>query len=207
MLILLDTKLIKAFYASNDMYRKKLEIYGFLPDLLGQGLITANGNVHKRHRKITSRVFHWDFLMTTVPMIVKTTKEIFDEIEVKKSFTEVKMIEHAQAITGIVVGRIFFGKNLNCYNYEGKPLTLALVDIMNEVALSGRTTLAVLLGPNFMKLSPYSKFSIAVPKIKKFRKFCFDIIQDRKKSAIPGLRSFIFSLSNTKTRRSRTTLF
>jgi len=181
MLILLDTKLIKAFYASNDMYRKKLEIYGFLPDLLGQGLITANGNVHKRHRKITSRVFHWDFLMTTVPMIVKTTKEIFDEIEVKKSFTEVKMIEHAQAITGIVVGRIFFGEEMNNYRFKGQELTVALGILLQQVGIVGLSGLNFFLGDKILKKIPIGPHVQVMKDIESFRSLCMEIVNSKKR--------------------------
>jgi len=181
MLILLDTKLIKAFYASNDLYRKKLEIYGFLPDLLGQGLITANGSIHKRHRKITSRVFHWEFLTTTVPMIVKTTKEIFDELDANKSFELVKITEQCQAITGIVVGRIFFGEEMNNYKFKGQQLTVALGILLQRVGIIGLSGFNFFLGDKVLKKIPFGPQVKLMKDIEDFRNMCMEIVQEKKK--------------------------
>ncbi len=180
MIILLDTKLIKAFYANNDYYRKMLEIYGFLPDLLGQGLITANGATHKRHRKITSRAFHWEFLISTVPMIVKTSKEVFDQME-SGDLSKVKINDVCQNITGVVVGRIFFGEEMNNYKFQGLPLTEALGALLQRVGEIGLSGPSFLLGDKVLKKIPIGPQVKLMKDIEEFRGLCVEIVQEKKK--------------------------
>jgi len=181
MIILLDTKLIKSFYGNNDFYRKRLEIYGFLPDLLGQGLITANGAVHKRHRKITSRAFHWEFLISTVPMIVKTTKEVFDHMETGGELKNVRVTEISQNITGVVVGRIFFGEEMNNYKFQGLPLTEALGLLLQRVGVIGLSGYSFLLGDKVLKKIPIGPHVKLMKDIEDFRSLCVEIVQEKKK--------------------------
>jgi len=77
-------------------------------------LVLAEGDVHKKHRKVISTVFNYELLKTNMPMVIKTCKETFDEIESNKAgLDKVLLLEEFQKITGTVVGRIFFGEEMN----------------------------------------------------------------------------------------------
>ena len=173
-----DPQYVKEFL-QNQKYYVKTKSIDFLKELVGTGLVTIEGDKWKTHRKIISNSFHYEFLKGNLGMIQATVRELLDKIPAD-AYNNYSVINRIEETTGEIVGRIFFGEHLNSYSYEGKPLTRALADIITELALSGRTILAFLLGPNIMRMSRFSKFSKVLPKIKKFRSIIYGLIQDRK---------------------------
>jgi len=178
-LSLLDTKLIKAFYSNQNLYVKQRGILGFVNDLLGNGLITSDGAIHKRHRKIISNVFHFELLRSFIPSIVRSTKNRFDIIE-KEGLKNVKVMQEFQNITGEVVGEIFFGEDLNKYTFDGKPLTIALADLLADTTKAALTLSNFLLGPDILRHSPFPGHKRVLNNINRFRDICLKIVTEKK---------------------------
>ena len=128
---LTDPKLIGEFY-KNGQYYEKRKIPSFLRNLYTRyGLGNAEGEEWKFQRKIISEAFHFENLAKTVPLMEETVKEFLDNIEFNhEKEVEVNIIDEFQKITGEIIGRTFFGQNLNDYKLNGRPLTLELADVL-----------------------------------------------------------------------------
>ena len=179
---LLDTKLIKEFYSHQSKY-VKIPLSKAFQALVGTGLLRAEGNLWKQHRKTISSLFHYEFLKQNTPLIVKTTREFLDQLK-KEPLENIKIMDEIQKITGEIVGRIFFGENLNNYNMDGQLLTLYLADLLVEIFQNQRTLPMVFT--RFVGGSPNwnPHFREIQGKVQEFRKVCFKIINDRKASGI-----------------------
>ena len=174
---LIDPALIKEFYSKQDMFIKST----FSPifrNLMKKGLIFTEGNEWKKQRKAISSMFHYEIIKSNISTMVETTREFFDAMETI-SLKNVKILDEYQKITGEVVGRIFFGKMLNKYSFEDKPLTLALAGLTVDISTQSRANLKFILGDSI-----FNHFPIIVKlqdKVNRFREVCSEIINDRKR--------------------------
>lgn len=65
---LIGSQILKDYFQNQDLHHKKLG----LPNLkipLEDGIFTAEGNVWKKHRRIDSQAFHFNFIKEQVPII------------------------------------------------------------------------------------------------------------------------------------------
>jgi len=184
-ILLFDPKLIKDFYAKQNYYQKT-RILQTMREIMGTGLVLAEGNLWKNHRKIISSRFHFEFLKDNIPSITATTREFLNELA-KAPLKRVNILDEVQKITGEVVGRIFFGENLNKYKFKGQLLTLYLAGLMARATSGLRRNyfvrFAFILGLNLEIIPSYR---VLLNEIKEFRQFCFKIIKDRKDSGVKG---------------------
>jgi len=150
--LLRDPAYIKDFLHSQHKYHK-VGIVNNMKPLLGNGLATAEGSFWRNHRRIISNSFHYELLKSHVPIIQETTKEFLDKIK-PEEFSNFKIIDKVQEITGEVVGKVFFGNNLSHYNLGGMPLTLYLARLMTEIMKTALSPSAMLLGTKSLILVP-----------------------------------------------------
>jgi len=183
-LSLRDTRYIKEFLLKQTAYKKD-GVTHFLRPLIGSGLVTAEGETWKRHRRIISNSFHYESLKDNVKTVQDTTKELLAKIP-KEEYNEFSAIRRIQEITGEVVGRIFFGENLNNYTLYGKPLTIVLADLVADITVAAISPLSILLGPSAIKHPILPKYKKLVKRIEEFRGTCLKIIQDRKSGDLSG---------------------
>lgn len=73
------------------------------------GLLFSIGDTWKKHRKLTSKVFHFDFLKARVPEVCATTDAVFEKMEKQEGFKKINLYNYLLNITGNVVGNLFFG--------------------------------------------------------------------------------------------------
>ena len=183
--LLFDPKLIRDFYAKQAYY-EKTKPFQTMREIMGTGLVLAEGNLWKNHRKIISSRFHFEFLKDNIPSITATAREFLNDIA-KTPMKNINILDEVQKITGEVVGRIFFGENLNKYKFKGQILTLYLTDLMSRSTAGLRRNylalVAFILGFDLRIVPSYRVLS---EEIKEFRQFCFKIIKDRKESGIKG---------------------
>ena len=128
---LTDPKLIGEFFKNGKYYIKK-DMRSFLRTFYTRyGIGGTEGEEWKFQRKIIAEAFHFENLAKTVPLMEETVKEFLDNIEFKtEKEAEINIIDEFQKITGEIVGRTFFGQNLNEYKLNGRLLTLELADIL-----------------------------------------------------------------------------
>ena len=100
-LFLVDPDLIKDFISNQEKNYKKAEEFIDLDKFfLGTGVATSEGEVWKKHRKIVSSAFHFDFIKSTVPIIEQVTQEVFDAVA-KENMSSVDIMDvHAEDYRG-----------------------------------------------------------------------------------------------------------
>ena len=63
---LVEPDLIKTFFNNQDPYSRKPEILVFIMELVGDAMVFLNGSDMKRHRKLASSAFNYEFLKKTI---------------------------------------------------------------------------------------------------------------------------------------------
>jgi len=81
-------------------------------------------------------------------------------------------------ISGEVVGKIFFGSNLNNFTFEEKPLTLSLANLMSDFAVLAGSPLRFILGDWLADNRPAERK--LMNRIEQFRSICMEIVQKQK---------------------------
>lgn len=192
--VLQGPQYIKEFLQKQNLYHKDFQAIRLLA---GNGLVGAEGETWKRHRKIISSSFNFEFLKTNIPTILNTTKEFFDKLS-NDDLKNYSAISRIQDITGEIVGRIFFGEHLNSYTFEGKSLTLVLASIISELGLLSNDAMIVMFGDRILKLPFVPKYRRIMQRVNGFRKVCFDIIKDRKAKSDSANNDLLSSLLATQ---------
>jgi len=173
-----DPELIKEFLQKPFNYKKHYILTVLVP-LAGQSLGLTEGDVWKRRRKVISTAFHYEFLKENTKLIQQTVREFFDKITLA-DYNNLDIIQRLQEITSEVMGRVFFGDSLHKYQFEGKSLTRGLAELSDELGEQARTPLLLIFGPQILSSPFVPRYRKLQERIKKFRKLCFDILQDRK---------------------------
>jgi len=176
LIMLRDAELIQDFYKKQNCY-EKIPLPGHLKPLFGNGLTFSEGDIWKRHRKMIAGSFNNEPLKSKVPLVQATAKEFLGKVGVEgcKGYG---VINKMQEITGEVVGRMFFGKDLNNYSIDNKPLTTYLAELASDLFVLTLSPMGLLLDENLVQLTPtYAKL---MKRVRKLREVCHKIISDRK---------------------------
>jgi len=177
-ILLHDPALIKEFCLNTDNYVKEPLILDLFAYLLGVGLVIVEGNQWKTQKKMLSSSFHFEFLNSILPNIQKLAFQRFSDLG-KDPLKDVDIMTMMQNISGEIVGKLFFGDELDNYRFEGKKLTDALSDLITEAFTSGETSERYILGLWLTRLIP--KHRRMINKIYKFRNACIGFVEERKK--------------------------
>ena len=178
---LIDPDLIKDFLSDQTRYRKS----GLtdLPGLVfGSGLIFAEGNTWKKHRRAISEVFRFDFLSSQIPTIVETANELIKEEFTKTNGKAVDILSLYQSIAGTLVFRIFFGKDMHNLDIEGIQPTEYVMKLINVIGQNEHSLEYLLFGLSGIKLRIFERNRQVFRCERILKKFCLRIIQERKKS-------------------------
>lgn len=179
-LILRDLPLIKEFCLNQENYRKDPLYLELHSPLMGKGLLVADGLEWKNQRKLLSRAFHFEHLKAVMPMTRKTTYEILHDIR-KKGLNGVDIMESFQDITGVVMGKIFFGELLNDYQFDGVHLTTALANLIADIGQLSLSPERFYLGGWLINQGILPKHRKLKDRIKRFRALCATIVQEKKR--------------------------
>ena len=176
--LLRDAQYIKDFLQKQSFY-KKADYAKNIEPLMGAGLVLAEGEVWKRHRKMISNSFHYEFLKLNTPIAQRTTQEFLENID-PKDYQGFEIMRRIQNITGEIVGRVFFGENLKEYKFEGKTLSAALAELMVDLAVASESALALFFGRKVLNLPIYPEYARVMKRVKAFRNVCNNIIEHKK---------------------------
>jgi len=185
LITLMDPQYIKEFLLKPNLYEKTGVTHFSKPLVNGGGLVMSEGDVWKRHRKIISNSFHYESLKANIATIRNTTLEFLNKTT-PEELKNYSVINKIQEITGEIVGRIFFGQNLNSYTLEGKPLTLILANLVADMTLAALMPLSLILGEKALKYPILKTYRDLNRRIREFRAVCLKMVQDRKKSGQQG---------------------
>jgi len=180
-LTITDPALLKDFFNKHDLYTKPESLFGMHKKLIGKdGLFFAEGDSWKRHRKLLSQSFHYEFIREELPHVVEVVREMFDKLSQKQPLERVPMMDEFQKITGEVLGRLFFGDNLNSYSMDGEPLTLAFAKLLTEMSVFSQDPVFMFLGSHLYSKTP--KGRDLMNRVTKFKKICLQIVNARKQT-------------------------
>jgi len=75
-----DPNLFKEFFGHHDKYNKSnlFDIFKFISPT---GLLFSEGKIWKKHRKIVSMAFHYNFLKEITPQVVKISDEFLNKLK------------------------------------------------------------------------------------------------------------------------------
>ena len=121
-LLLTDTSLKKEFHLNQNKYKKPDYLADTLRFYKGvENIVSAEDATWKKHRKIISTTFHFDFVTSRVPLIKDSTSLLFAEIKDHEN-VDIETLFHS--ITGTVITRVMFGANFSSLSYKGKSAAL-----------------------------------------------------------------------------------
>ena len=91
-------------------YDKNSPFYQMLGWFLGQGLITSDGELHKRQRRLIQPAFHKPRIDALIPMMVRTTEQMIS------NFRNGQTIDAAAEMIGLtlkIIGQALFSEDLD----------------------------------------------------------------------------------------------
>lgn len=180
MITLIDPDLLKEFFKNRhqqqEIYEKRLG-GGLLRLFLQEGLFSAEGNTWKKHRKIDSQVFHFEFVKSQVNAIRKISNDFIGKINQNEGLS---IINFFQNITGEVVCRSFFGSGIASQTLNGKSFCTIIAELMNDLVLEALTRKHTIFGTYYIKYFPSNHLKKILARMEEFKQACRGIVAERK---------------------------
>lgn len=184
-LYFIDPELIKAFLSDQSVYEKSAVFDIFAP-LLGKGLLFGPNSIWKKHRRIISEAFRFEFIASQLPSVFELTERILNKNIEAAQGKHIDLLALFQQITGQVVFQIFFGSEIDNMQINGVSPIVFLVELSRTLAESARSPENVLFGAKLFQLGLTKKSRRVLEQSETFRKFGMGIIEARKKKFTQG---------------------
>ena len=177
---LLDPELIKDFLSDQSRYRKSrvLELYSIF---VGKGLVFSEGKMWKKHRKLISETFRFEFITSQIPTISRVAKDLFEKELTEAEGKSVNILDLYQRITGELVFQIFFGSDLIDAKIDGVAPTKLLADLATLLAANIMSPENILFGVSGIKMGLFKRNRTFFRIGDKLNRFIKGIIEARKK--------------------------
>lgn len=177
-ILITDPPLQKLFLQQQEKFHKadSLQILKFF---MGNGLITAEGSTWRRHRKIISKAFHFEFINQICPEIAEFA---YCRLCYWRKARRINLLQAFSLITSDVVGKLFFGDEFQKQKFDGQPLAVSLTSLISEILQYTYSTENMLLGSKFILKGILPKHRSLVQRCLRFRALCRDIIQNYRKN-------------------------
>ena len=176
---LVDPPLIKDFL-TNQMRYKKSSIIDPLAIIGSQGLVFTNGELWKRHRRIISESFHFEFVSSQLPKIIAITNEILTLKSTENQGKNVIALEMAMMITARVVFEIFFGQHFLNTNIGGAAPITFMMKFVASIFQAIASPENLLFGANFIKKGILKRNREFLNEIASFSEYCKEAINMRR---------------------------
>jgi len=179
---LMDPALIRDHLKKEDLCFRALPATA--RHFLGRGgLIVTKGELWKKNRKITWRSLNPDSQSKMIPMIEDAVMKGINRI--KKAELKGKVIlPELELIAGEINGQIFFGEDLNKYNFNGMPFSTAVIDILEQIGKITKSLPYQILGDKFFELGILPSHRKLIRDCKEFRHVILTLIQEKKKNTL-----------------------
>ena len=173
-----DTALKKDFFTKKMQYYSKFqptrEALTMYPHT--SNLIISELDVWKKHRRILSTCFSYNFVMSTKSLIKETAISHFEKM---KNLTDLEIMNEFQTITGSVIMKVIMGSEFSDLTYKNKAAPIALAEFINEMLLSQMSLGFLIFGKSlWRKLSP--KFGKLMNEFEEFLDTYIYKIYDQK---------------------------
>jgi cytochrome P450 len=178
---LINLDLIQAYFNTNSYSYNKFEpIIANLRRVVGSGIAFSEGNEWKKKRKVISNVFHFEFLHSLIPKMIKTLDEYFEEFD-ERTEKKVVLLDMFQDLLATFMIKFFFGTELKGQTLDGVAIPLFITKLMFDVNEQGFEPVALALGPKFLELGLRAKDRDINRRVKLFRDYALKTIDDRVK--------------------------
>jgi len=149
---LVDPAVIKAFYVNHDKYYTKNLLWASVwKKVFEHGLLMAEGKEWKRHKRLISGAFHHEFLKEMTPDVVQIADRMLEDLKTR-SLEDVNIMQEFQAITGELIGRLFFGEEFSKYKLRGTPVAHFLADLIARMGKENFSLTVMLFGSRLLDL-------------------------------------------------------
>jgi cytochrome P450 len=182
---IVDEKIIKEFFAKQENFVKYDRWAAIYVEILGKGLVFAEGASWKHKRRILSELFHFEFFQGSIPMIKEVATRRLQLLKKQENLDNIVLISEIQEISGEIVGKLFFGEDLTHLQFEGKSIPRALLDILSYAPEIQVSIPHLLLGLGFYKLGILKRHRMIKAKLARFKKFMLAYIQERRSKFNP----------------------
>ncbi len=167
---------IKYVLQDNNKNYTKSRAYKIVSGLLGQGLLTSEGDFWRKQRRMAQPAFHKERLNAMLDIMVSCTDETIADLAAIKPSETTNMANHMMALTLNVVAKAMFGSEVpdGIVQTVGRELNIA-----NELALERVSSLLIV--PLWV---PTRKNTEQLRACNALYKVIDDIIEKRRRS--PG---------------------
>ncbi|OVA04878.1 Cytochrome P450 [Macleaya cordata] len=131
-----EPDLIKEILNNKDGAYSKSKPEGYVKKLLGEGLVTSEGNKWAKQRKLANHAFHAESLKGMVPAMITAVEMMLERWKHHDQGKEIEVFEEFRLLTSEVISRTAFGSSY----VEGKNIFEMLIK------------LASLLSANILKI-------------------------------------------------------
>ena len=175
---LTDPKYIREFYSKEFECYKKGWIKDIVALLLGGSLSFVGVDLWKARRRIFSQAFHFDFLQERLGIIENHAIKFCMSVHPSK-VESFKVFRESKSLLSLIVGELFFGKDLSNIKVEGEDMGHYIADLFDEAIEAFTTPISMLMGPKLIakKLLPPHKKIFRKKEI--FRDLCRRLVKER----------------------------
>jgi len=174
---LVHPTVIKAFFINDNKYYVKNQMWASIwKKLFDHGLLLNEGAEWKRHRRLISGAFHHEFLKEMTPDVVQICDRMLEDLKTR-SLASVNIMHEFQAITGELIGRLFFGEEFSKYKLRGIPVTHFLADLIARMSKENFALNVMLFGSKFLDLGLTKDHRGILSDTKLFRDFSTEVIE------------------------------
>lgn len=126
-----DPKLIRVILQTNQKQYVKNTAYKHLKLILGNGLVTSEGDLWRRQRKLIQPSFHKQSIYNMFNTMLSCTDEMVEEWKVKlKSKNEIDISQEMMAITLQIIGQTMLSKDVKA---DAKSVAVSLSYLLKAV--------------------------------------------------------------------------
>lgn len=180
---LCNTEIMREYYKKPNVYKKVDYHTNILKTLSGENILLSSGETWKKHRKVVSNYFHYQFLCDKIPAIRDIVVEFYEHLA-KGSMQKIDVMHEMEEITGEIIGRLFFSEKTYDIKLKttGRSLQIEIAYLLNDLMIEGRSPLCFLFGPSVIKKGWTAKQREIMARINDLRDTSTALIQARRKS-------------------------
>ncbi len=111
--IVTNPEAIKYVLSTNNQNYRKSEFYQGMVPALGQGLVTSDGELWRRQRRIIQPAFQKDKIAGMLGLFVRETRALMDELDAAAGGPPVDIARLMMKLTFDIIGRAMFSKDVS----------------------------------------------------------------------------------------------
>ncbi|XP_029639203.1 cytochrome P450 4X1-like [Octopus sinensis] len=181
-----DADVAKAILVTKTKsFRKAPEGYRFIKKLLGDGLVTTEGKLHRRNRKLCNGSFRKNILKNMIPTFESHTVKMMNKWEKlmetsRDGYTEIPINLQVTNLTFDVIGKCAFDYDFKCIENNSNETTDLFTKVSQKLGISWQRVL-----PDFLpflhvfktkSMKEYEKY------ISNLDKIVYSIIDEKRKT-------------------------